>query len=163
MVGSDDVEGAVAALQTRLRAVEDELEIMRLLSTYGPAVDSGSCRAASELWVSDGVYDVGAVSRVEGRDAIETLFEGDQHQGIIAGGSAHVTPPPAIRVDGDDAVAIGYSLVLLREADGFRAWRASANRWTLRRTEAGWRIVERYNRVLDGSRGARDVLRQAVR
>lgn len=157
-----DLATTVATLSDRLRVVEDELAIHRLLAAYGPAVDSGSCREAAELWTEDGVYDVGAVSRVEGQAAIQRLFEGDQHQGIIATGSAHLTPCPVIRIDGDRAVVLGYSLVLLRDGDGFRTWRASANRWTLRRTDSGWRIAERLNRVLDGSSEPRDVLGEAV-
>ena len=135
-----DLATTVATLSDRLRVVEDELAIHRLLAAYGPAVDSGSCREAAELWTE----------------------EGDQHQGIIATGSAHLTPCPVIRIDGDRAVVLGYSLVLLRDGDGFRTWRASANRWTLRRTDSGWRIAERLNRVLDGSSEPRDVLGEAV-
>jgi hypothetical protein len=162
MSETGDLERVVATLSARLRAVEDRLAILDLLGAYGPAVDSGASRSASQLWTTDGIYDVGDVSRVEGQAAIEELFEGEQHQGIIAGGSAHVTPSPTIRIDGDNAVAIGYSLVFRRQGDGFLAWRASANRWTLRRTPTGWRIVERFNRVLDGSPEARRLLAEGV-
>jgi hypothetical protein len=44
-------EARLAGLETRLRAVEDELAIMRLLSSYGPAVDSGSAAEAAAQWV----------------------------------------------------------------------------------------------------------------
>ena len=41
---------------------------------------------------------------------------------------------------------------------GYRVWRAGANHVTLRRTAAGWRIVKRTTRALDGSTEARDLL-----
>ena len=47
--------------------------------------------------------------------------------------------------------------------DGYAAWRVSANRWTLARTGHGWRIAERFNRVVDGSPESHDTLRAAVR
>lgn len=43
------IKDRLIALETRLRAAEDQLEIIRLLNTYGPAVDSGSAKAAIGL------------------------------------------------------------------------------------------------------------------
>jgi hypothetical protein len=150
------------ALEARLRRVEDELEIMRLLASYGPAVDSGSSEAAARLWLEDGTYDVGGRHRANGRSEIAALYEGSQHQDLIHQGSGHVTTIPRITVDGDRADAVGYSFVLLRTTDGHQVWRASANHWTLRRTGSGWRIELRHNRVLDGSEESHSVLRQGV-
>jgi uncharacterized protein (TIGR02246 family) len=157
------IEDRVAALEARVRASEDELAILRLLATYGPAVDSGESQAAAELWASDGVYDVGGVSREQGHDAIAALYDADFHQSLIRQGSAHVTVTPQITLDGDRAVAVGYSIVFRRGEDGYAAWRLSANRWTLARTGDGWRIAERFNRVVDGSPESHDTLRAAVR
>ena len=152
----------VAALERRLRRVEDELAILRVLSTYGPAVDSGASDAAAALWTEDGVYDVGGVARPRGRDELSALWEGDQHQGFVARGSAHLTAAPVVTLDGDLATAVGYSVVCLRDGDGYEVWRIAANRWRLTRTPEGWRIVERYNRVLDGTAEPRSVLREAL-
>ncbi|MGM7698941.1 nuclear transport factor 2 family protein [Microbacterium sp. A84] len=153
----------IVALEQRLRSVEDHLAIMRLLATYGPAVDAGESKAAADLWTEDGVYDVGSVERVQGHAAIAELYEGAVHQDLIHRGSGHMTLHPQVTVDGDTAVAIAHSLVCRRDQDSFTVWRVSANHWTLRRTSSGWRIVERFNRVLDGSVDSHDVLRSAVR
>jgi SnoaL-like domain len=152
----------VSLLEERLRKVEDQLEIMRLLSSYGPSVDSGSSREAAELWTDDGAYDVGGMHRAEGHDRIADLYDSDHHQWLIHQGSAHLTEMPRVTVDGDRAEAVGYSAVLLREGDRWMVWRASANHWTLQRTEAGWRVETRYNRVLDGSDESHRVLRRGV-
>ena len=58
---------------------------------------------------------------------------------------------PKFTVRGDEAEALGYSVVILREDDRWFLWRAAVNHWTLKRTDDGWRIVERFNRSLNGS------------
>lgn len=156
-------EERLEKIEARLRAAEDQLEIIRLLSTYGPAVDSGASRAAAELWTEDGAYDVGGMSRFAGHDVLEALYEAEMHQSLIRQGSAHITSTPQITLDGDRAEAVAYSLVVLRGEGGHTVWRASANHWELRRTEAGWRMVTRSNRVLDGSAESHAMLARALK
>ena len=160
-----ELENRLAATEARLRTAEDHLEITRLLVSYGPAVDSCSSREAAQLWTTEGAYDVGGRHRAIGHDAIATLYEGPHHIGMTKQGSSHLTATPRITVDGDRAEAVAYSFVVLHGGgveERFWIWRASANHWTLARTAAGWRIVERYNRVLDGSEESHGVLRRAV-
>jgi hypothetical protein len=157
------VEERITALENRLRATEDQLEIMRLLLTYGPAVDSGESVKAAELWADDGIYDVGGLNRNQGHGAIAALYDSRGHLDLINQGSGHLTMTPQITLDGDKASAVGYSIVVLRGDDGYAVWRASANHWSLVRTDSGWRIAERFNRVLDGTATSHDVLRKAVR
>jgi hypothetical protein len=47
----------IAALERRVRALEDQLAISQLIATYGPAVDSESAEAVGQLWAAEGVYD----------------------------------------------------------------------------------------------------------
>jgi ketosteroid isomerase-like protein len=157
-----DLEQRVAELEARLRTMEDHVAILNLLAAYGPAVDAGASGAAARLWTEDGVYDVGAMARVQGWAALAELYDAELHQSLIHRGSAHVTTLPRITVDGDTATAVAHSLVVLRNEDGggYTVWRASANHWTLARTAAGWRILERYNRVLDGSPESHQTLRR---
>ncbi|HEY3696817.1 nuclear transport factor 2 family protein [Phenylobacterium sp.] len=157
------IEDRLDALEARLQAAEDQLAIIRLLSTYGPAVDSGSSREGAALWTEDGVYDVGGMRRAEGHDAIAALYDSQGHRELIFRGSAHLTATPRITVTGDTAEAVGYSFVMLRSHKGWYVWRASANRWTLTRTPDGWRIVERYNRPVDGSEDSHATLRHGAK
>ena len=60
-----NVEERLLKLERRLQEVEDQLEIMRLLNTYGPLVDSGESRAAARLWIEGGAYDVAVLASVE--------------------------------------------------------------------------------------------------
>ena len=68
------IEDRLSALETRLRAAEDQLEIIRLLNTYGPAVDSGASRPAAQLWIEGGTYNIGGVGPVTGHDKIAATF-----------------------------------------------------------------------------------------
>ncbi|MFI0404539.1 nuclear transport factor 2 family protein [Actinomadura sp. 3N508] len=146
-----DLEGRLAALEERLRLLEDEREITRLILSYGPLVDSGCAGDVAALWDEDGVYDVDEIL-MTGRDEIDAMVRSAGHQGWIGGGCAHVAGPPHVTVSasGDEATAIGYTLMIVNRADGFVLRRATANRWRLRRTPSGWRVTDRTSRVLDG-------------
>ena len=155
-----NVEERLAALEARVQSAEDQLEIIRLLNTYGPAVDSGGSRDGAALWSEDGTYDVGGMHRATGHDNIAALYDAQGHKDLIYQGSAHLTATPRITLKGDTAEAVAYSFVVLRGDKGWNVWRASANCWSLKRTPNGWRITERYNRPLDGSEDSHATLRR---
>ncbi|TDC56232.1 nuclear transport factor 2 family protein, partial [Actinomadura sp. KC345] len=144
-------------LEERLRALEDEREITRLVLSYGPLVDSGCAAGVAALWTEDGVYDVDEIM-MNGQAEIEAMVRSAPHQRWITGGCAHVVGPPHVTVSGDDATAVGYTLMIVNTPDGFTLRRATANHWTLRRTPDGWRAVNRTNRVLDGREESPDLL-----
>ena len=144
-----DTAARLEAFERRLRRLEDEREIMHLVTGYGPLVDAGAADEVAALWTDDGVYDVDEVY-LDGAAAIRRMVESSAHQGWIRGGCAHVVGPPRVTVDGDEAVAVCHSLMVVNTEEGFRVRRATANHWQLRRTPAGWRVTVRTNRVLDG-------------
>ena len=144
-----DLKEQLAALQAQVDRLEDERAVTRVLSAYGPLVDSGSADEVAALWTSDGVYDVDE-RLMTGRTEIETMVRGPRHQGFIAGGCAHVLGPPHVSVSGDDAVAVCYSLMVVHGEEGFVVRRATANHFQLRRESDGWKITTRMSRILDG-------------
>jgi SnoaL-like domain len=153
-------------LETRLRAVEDELAIRRLILSYGPAADAGLTALAASVWAPDGVYDWDAAGApYQGRDAVDAMLQSDQHQGLIRAGVAHTAGPPLIDLDGDTATALTYSLIMRREEEGGRyyLWRVSAARWDLARDGDGWAVRRRTNRLLDDTGGGRELLGAALR
>jgi hypothetical protein len=145
----------------RLAALEDREAIRGLIGSYGPLVDSGRVAEAALLWAEDGVYEVGGYGEYVGPAAIQALLEGPDHQGLIAGGAAHVLTPPVIALTGDTAVAHTYSVVFRKAGAAWEPYRAAANEWQLRRTPAGWRVVRRINRLLDGAAEARELIGRA--
>ena len=147
-----------ADLAARIALLEDREAIRELIARYGPLADAGDCAGAAALWTEDGVYEVGGFGSYTGRAAIQTLLEGESHQGLIHGGAAHVLSPPVIDLDGDRAVARTYSVVFRKSGDNWEAHRASANMWHLVRVGAEWKVARRINQLLDGSADARTLI-----
>ncbi|WP_205873584.1 nuclear transport factor 2 family protein [Mycobacterium camsae] len=151
----------VEELLVRLRMLEDERDIARLIASYGPAVDAADPDAAAGLWAQDGVYDIDLM-RLEGRDDLRAMVNSGAHQKMVNNGCSHFLGPAVVTVDGDTAVAVCESLVLVREGDGYRVWRATANHFALRRIEGRWRIGTRTSRVLDGNPQAHALLTRGL-
>ena len=143
------VEERLALLEQRLRVLEDEREIGRLITAYGPLVDAGAAEEVAGLWTADGVYDIDEVY-LEGHEQLAAMVRSRAHQGWIAGGCAHVVGPATITVDGDTAIAVCHSLMVVRQDERFVVRRATANHWAFGRTADGWQVTRRTNRVLDG-------------
>jgi SnoaL-like domain len=152
----------LAALERRVQQLEDEAAILRLVNSWGPAVDTGSSRAAGELWDDHGVLE-SDLSLLEGPEAVVAMVESDGQQSLISRGCAHVQTAPMLTVDGDRAQAVTYSQVYLHSDQGHEVWRVSANRWEFARTPRGWVVTRRVNRVIDGRPEARQILLRAIR
>lgn len=156
VVDDEGLADRVTALESRVRQLEDHLAVLRLINSWGPAVDAGSSQEAANLWDHDGVLD-SDLSRLEGPAAVIAMVESEGQQALIGQGCAHVQSAPVITVDGDRATATAYSQVFLHTKDGYEVWRVSANQWECRRTSGGWRLTRRLNRVVDGTSGSRAV------
>jgi hypothetical protein len=167
---------ATRSLEDRIRAIEDRLEIYNLIASHPPSADTGGNDHIAASWAEDGVFDRGEnLSSPRGRDAIANQVLSAEHQAAIAGGLAHFTGLPHVAIDGDTAVVTSYLQILVPQTQGeavavpnhgsskgFRVHRMTANRWKLVRTPQGWKIKQRTLRQLDGSEGARKILRQAI-
>jgi hypothetical protein len=154
-------EDRLAALERRIQRLEDEVAVLRLVNSWGPAVDTGSSEAAAALWHEDGVLE-SDLSHLQGPGAVFAMVESDGQQALITQGCAHVQSAPIVRIDGDAAEAVTYSQVYLHADDGHAVWRVSANLWQFSRTPGGWRVTRRSNRVIDGSTEAREILVRAL-
>jgi ketosteroid isomerase-like protein len=155
------LQDRVAALEERLQLLEDQLAVHRLISNWGPAVDTGNSEAAASLWTDDGVLETD-LSHLIGPTAIAAMVEGEGHQSLIRAGSAHIPAFPIVNVDGDRATATGYTGVYLHTPEGYEVWRVSANQWEFRRTAEGWRTARRTTQVIDGSPESKEILNRAL-
>lgn len=152
---SDD--DRLAALEARLQVLEDEREIAQLVASYGPLVDAGEAERVAALWTKDGVYDVDELY-MGSRAEIDAMVRSDAHQGLIGAGCSHFLGPAHVTVDGDRAIAVCESVLLVhREGRNYPA-RIGVNHWELVRTAEGWRTVRRTTRGLNGNAEARALL-----
>lgn len=149
-------------LEARLRTLEDEVAITRLIASYGPLVDAGDADGVAALWTEDGSYDVEGW-QMSSRDDVRAMVRSRTHQEIINGGSCHFLGPAHVTVNGDEAIVVCDSLLVRRQGDGFAIDRAGASHFRLRRLPEGWRVVHRRARLLDGGAEARQLLGSGVR
>lgn len=145
-------------LVARLRVLEDREAIRDLIASYGPLADAGEAQALAALWAEDGIYEVVGFAQAQGHAAIAALIEGDTHRALMADGCAHLLGPVTVEIANNTASARGHSVVFRHGPEGFAPYRVAANRWTLRRSADGWRVVHRRNALLDGSEAARILL-----
>jgi uncharacterized protein (TIGR02246 family) len=159
-----DLEARVTELAARLAAVEDELAITRLLTSYGFAVDGDDADACAALYSPDALVTIDDAVRLEGRAEIRTIVTSDAHQAILPG-CAHVMGPFTVEVSGDAATATGYATVYVAAEAGRLVWRQSLSRWTLQRRPEGWRVQRRESWAIGRAQGqaiARDGARRTL-
>ncbi len=160
-MGETGDEERQIALEDRVKLLEDQFAIHRLVNSWGPAVDTGDSSAAAALWAEDGVLE-SDLSHLVGPEAVAAMVESDGQQSLIREGCAHVQAFPLVTIDGDTATATGYSRVYLFRDGAHEIWRIAANRWEFRRTPEGWRVTRRVNHVIDGGPEARGLLNQGL-
>ena len=152
----------LAALKSRVMELEDREAIRNAIASYGPAVDSNRVDDAAQLWAEKGAYEVAGFGSHTGPAAISALLQADYHQQLLRDGCAHILSPLQINLQGDTAVALGYSCVLRHSAGAYTTERASANRWELRKQTSAqgsaWLVTRRLNALLDGGAAGKAVL-----
>ena len=52
-----NIEERLQLLEQRVRALEDTLDVLRVVASYGPSVDGGVVAEAGRLWTADCTYD----------------------------------------------------------------------------------------------------------
>ena len=170
-----DIETRLRALDERVRRAEDELAIRNVVVRYGLAIDIGDAEGTADTFTDDTEYDIGPLSTgdgtpvvIHGRDGIiNDLVLGEGHQRLLPN-CAHTIGPFMVRVEGDTAVAAGYSRIYHRDDmggdnDRFTLFRIGLNQWHLTRDESGaWRVAHRSSRIL-GNEGAQDHLAEGLR
>jgi hypothetical protein len=164
-----------ASLEDRIRAIEDRLEIYNLIAGHPPSADTGADYFTRAVYVADGELELGRGKATAGNETIAAVTKSPAHQAAIAGGLCHFAGLPRVELDGDTATATSYLQIITPHkgappmevsghgsSTGFRIHRVGANRWELKRGKDGWKVTRRTLRPLDGSDGARELLRKAV-
>jgi SnoaL-like domain len=146
----DDLRAWMAALEGRIRELEDDRAIRQLLARYGFSADMEWDEVYVDLFTDDGAIDgaiVGTAGRLEGRADIEETINKSRDHGWIEGRSMHVQGNNlTTHIEGENAVAESYSFAFVREEGGMQLFTCNANRWTLKKIDGAWRIRERLIR-----------------
>ncbi|MFB7761564.1 MULTISPECIES: nuclear transport factor 2 family protein [Streptomyces] len=95
----------VAALERRLRVLEDKEAVRALLMRGWRALDRGDWGTWSACWAGDAVLEFGPWGEIRGRDAIRARVE--EAESPYAAMQHHILNLH-VEVDGDRATGIGY-------------------------------------------------------
>ena len=129
-----------------------------LLSYKGRQSDALLARRASH---HHGVIedDRSKYQRYSKQSRRNTVVQADYHQQLLQDGCAHILSPLQIQLQGERAVALGYSCVFRHHAGAYTAERIAANRWELCKQAGVWRVSRRLNALLDGGAAGQAALR----
>ena len=159
----------------RIIATEDRLEILNLLAGSAFSSDIASEPYWTKMFIEDAVLDRGAsVPQDRGRDQILKVVNGPDQREAIKSGMTHLAMMPHIKLNGDSAVATGYLLIVMPDAEashvklpgkgvspGFSIYQLTVNRWELIRTADSWKVTQRTVRPIM-STDSRDLLVRAI-
>lgn len=165
------MEDRLAALEARVRLLEDEKEIRELLARYGYYADAPLDDEYFGLFTEDCVMDVSSgrgedpyeVVRWEGLDQMRRFLSDRtaQHNNGFYGRSFHVQGNNlTVKITGDEAVANGYSFIFHQDGPTLKLLSASINEWAFRREGERW-LIQMRKRRMAGAPDAVEVLRAA--
>jgi len=145
-----------AALEARLKILEDKQEIAQLLAMHPLAIDSGDGDFWMSNWTKDSVMDrtldpeahSGHYEGVYGWDTMLKEIKGPELAASRKAGLMHLNTPPSIKLDGDKATATNYTELIMAEGKGLRIQVVLANRWELVRQNGRWMIGKRTMREM---------------
>jgi hypothetical protein len=160
----EELTELVSRLESRVRELEDEREIRSLLGWYAYYADGCHDDEWLDLWTDDGVYDL-SVGRWEGKARLREFITDPavHHKPGFYGHTLHLQGPNlAVLIDGDEAVATGYNVLLHETANVPSILRIGGNRWRFRRVEGRWRMAERRHRSVGEPEFASNLTHGAV-
>src|ERR671910_1178218 len=97
-------QAQTAAIESRLKQLEDKEQIAQLLIDYGRHLDSRDLAAYAALFAIDGEW-IGGFGKVAGRANIQAFMEKSLGTGPNRSGSYHIMSNFVITVKGDTATA----------------------------------------------------------
>lgn len=134
------------------RASQDRAEIYLTLQRYFNGVDADDAERVASCFTPDAhmsySLDLEGKSRIEGTYAD---WEARRRGGTRFAATNHAMTSCHVDVEGDEARSDTFALIHLVSApvtDGKVVIRGLRYRDTLRRTEAGWRIVDRVHQAM---------------
>lgn len=111
---------AAPSSEARLRQVEDQLAIERVLVEYSARIDARDYEGYADLFAREGTWQNGNTVR-RGREEIVAMLVGifgTPEEGFVNRADYHLVSNPQVDVDGDRATARSRHLLLMRGPDG---------------------------------------------
>jgi 3-phenylpropionate/cinnamic acid dioxygenase small subunit len=148
-VGNGEAVAQAPTVEERLRQLEGEAQIRRLLDDYMTVLDAREWDAYMLFFTADGELDM-AEGVVKGRDAIRTRMANASARMAAAAAnrpqrqSADLLSNIYVKVDGDSATARSRFTFLAEDEDGgFRVRGSGIYHDTWVHQDGGWKIARR--------------------
>lgn len=144
---SESLENRIAALESRLRPLEDAEAIRNLKSRYAAYCDDNyNPDGIAALFTEDAVWESKGLGRYEGREAIREFFQ--RASGIFTF-AIHYSLNAEIAVDGDTAKAQWYLFMpCTLGATDQAMWRAGIDSERYARVNGIWMFKEKSSAPL---------------
>jgi hypothetical protein len=101
---------------TMISVLEEKEAIRELMSAYCFYVDNGEFGKFADLFTADGLFETGPLGKLRGRKAIHDFIAAHVPRAGEGPARKHCTMNHLIRVNGDEAHADSY-VVVLRESE----------------------------------------------
>ena len=150
--------GELAALKSKIQELSDKEAIRDLLARYGFCFDLGRYEAFYGLWTDDAVFRTdGPDGEIEmkGRERLKEVFGMEQSRYTA---SQHLQLEYVIKIDGDNAEAIGFQLITIHTEERPVIDRTGIRRFKFRRVGGEWRISEAVSRIMKNRSGCLDLV-----
>lgn len=141
----------------RLRDLEDRMTIAEMMTSYCLAVDADDWDRVAQMWLDDGTYELDAIGAFVGPDGVKEMLTRPAHTHARQHHGLHLLSHPTILIDGDRAIATTYGQILTRERERHEVFRLIVARWELLRTDHGWKVARRINKLADNEGEARSL------
>jgi len=125
---------------------DDDARIRAVLSLAAYLADEGPLHDYDRVYTQDATWSAGGTTQT-GLEEIIAASQGRRDSGRTGPGShnRHVTLPVSVTVDGDQAETVSYFMFVTSTNATPEIKMFATYRDKLRRTENGWRIIERVN------------------
>lgn len=123
--------------------LEEKEAIRELMSEYCFHVDNGEFEKFADLFTIDGIFETGVLGRLQGRQAIRDFIATHVPRAGEGPARKHCTMNHIIRVNGNEACADSYVVVVREVENGIIASLAGRYEDQLVKENAEWRFKVR--------------------
>jgi uncharacterized protein (TIGR02246 family) len=128
---------------TMISVLEEKEAIREVMSAYCFYVDNGDFGKFADLFTADGLFETGPLGKLRGRKAIHDFIAAHVPRAGEGPARKHCTMNHLIRVNGDEAHADSYVVVLRESENGIIASLAGRYEDQLVRENGEWRFKVR--------------------
>lgn len=158
MVDDMTLHRELEVLKSKVQELSDKEAIRDVLARYGFCYDFGRYDNFYNLWTEDAVFKTDGPDDeivMTGKEQLKEVF-GLKQLSYMA--SQHLQLEYIIKVDGDNAEAIGFQLITIHTGEKPAVDRTGVRRFKFRRVDGEWLISEAVSRIMKNQSGCLELV-----